>query len=48
MLIVFDYRVTRFAIVFSECSEKVSLNRATFLRYLALKVLLDNKNVNAP
>ena len=40
------YRVTRFAIVFCECSEKVPLNRATFLRYLALKVLLEEKNVN--
>jgi len=42
----FVYRVTRFAIVFCEFSEKVPLNRATFLRYLALKVLLDEKNVN--
>ena len=42
----FIYRVARFAIVFGECSEKVPLNRPTFLRYLAVKVLLDEKNVN--
>jgi hypothetical protein len=42
----FVYLVTRFAIVFCEFSEKVPLNHATFLRYLALKVLLDEKNVN--